>query len=260
MNTRALRASAILGATVLVSSMLATAAYATGPFSGTVTGTFSAPVLTGNVINVDGSLGAMNNSGTAITTLTSDAQGNSTLSWGDGDASTLEFLNGHGVLPGGGSLGDFGPVVSGQTFHLGTIIYHNSSNSLPSLIFGAQLTLGTGGVATPLVENVNIFTTANTGLSAARDSDFVTFGGLGSSFNVYEGATSSIELNGTIVGDPMMTFDFFQISPVATGAGFVGSGVGGIPEPTTWALTLLGFFSLGGALRVRRRSELALSA
>ena len=35
--------------------------------------------------------------------------------------------------------------------------------------------------------------------------------------------------------------------------GFVGNG-GGVPEPATWALMIMGFGAVGGAMRVRRRA------
>jgi hypothetical protein len=42
-----------------------------------------------------------------------------------------------------------------------------------------------------------------------------------------------------------------SIAPV----GGVGGHVGAVPEPATWAMMLFGFFSLGGALRARRRGD-----
>lgn len=42
--------------------------------------------------------------------------------------------------------------------------------------------------------------------------------------------------------------------PIATTAG----GPGGVPEPATWALLVVGFGTAGAAMRARRRAALTL--
>ncbi|HEY2357687.1 MAG TPA: PEPxxWA-CTERM sorting domain-containing protein, partial [Phenylobacterium sp.] len=43
-----------------------------------------------------------------------------------------------------------------------------------------------------------------------------------------------------------------QVEITTTGGGVVRGG-GGVPEPASWAMMILGFFGLGSALRARRR-------
>ena len=241
MITRFARAATALGIAALLSSAVVSTANASGTFSGTVTATFSNPVLSGNVIDINGSNLPLDNSGTAFFT----GMGTNDITWGTTPGSSHLFF-----------LSDsFSNVSAGDTIHLGTIIYTNGTSDLTTLIFGTTMTLSTGGVTDPLVSAMNIVTTNNTGLSPARDSDFIGFSDFPETFNVYEGATSSIELFGHIVGDPQLKFDSIVVSAVATDAGFIGHGVGGIPEPAAWMFMILGFFGLGGALRVRRSRQ-----
>ncbi len=234
--------AAVIGVAAVLSLGVVSAASAGGPFSGTVSGIFQNPVLTGNVVAIDGSLTPFDNTATAVTT----GFASSNVTWG---ASTTGGTFSHLLF-----LGDsFSNVAAGDTFHLGTIIFSNGTSDLNTLIFGAQLNLSTGGVTDDHVSDLNIVTTANTGLSLARDADFIGFSDFASTFNVYEGRTASIELFGKIVGDPQLNFDFIQISAVTSGDGFIGHGVGSVPEASTWALMLVGFGGLGAALRSRRR-------
>lgn len=237
MIAQSLGTSLAFGAVVLMSPLLATSAHAGGTYSGTVSGFFSDPALSGSIIALDGSLTPLNNSATAVTT----GFGTNDITWGSTPGSShIAFI------------GDtFSGVSSGQTFHLGTLIYSNGTSGLNTLIFGSSFHLITGGVADELVTSMSILTTANTGLSAARDADFVGFSGLTSTFNVFEGATSSIELFGRIVGDPQLQLTSIALTP-GVGGGFIGHGLGGVPEPETWAMMILGLSGVGLALRRRR--------
>jgi hypothetical protein len=236
-------AAATLVLAVLASPLMTSAARADSLYSGSVTGYFSNPVVTGNVVLIDGSNSFFDNTGTAATT----GFDSSHVFWGNNPGSSQLIF-----------LGDtFSNIAPDQIFHIGTVIYTNGTSALESLIFGAQLHLITG-VADEHVSNLSIVTTQNTGLSAARDSDFIGFSDFSPTFNVYEDQTSSIELFGSIIGDPMLDLDRIEISPVAAGAGFIGNGIGGVPEPTTWLLMIGGFFGLGAMFRTRRaRSGIA---
>jgi len=246
MNFLVSRAS-IIGIAAAFSLGMAGAASASGLFSGSVTGIFENPVLAGSLIAVDGSLTPFDNTATAVTT----GFGTSHVTWGN---STTGAVPPFSQLI---FLGDsFSNVAAGDTFHLGTIIFTNGTSDLDTLIFGAQLHMSTAGVTDDHISNLNIVTTANTGLSLARDADFIGFSDFLSTFNVYESRTASIELFGRIVGDPQLTLDSIQISAVTAGDGFIGNGVGDVPEPATWAMLLIGFGGLGAAMR-RRRAGLA---
>ena len=236
-------AAVMLGVAALAGALSASTAHADSLYSGTVTGFFSSPVASGNVVLINGSNGYLDNTGTAVT----DGFDSSHVYWGNNPGfSQLIFL------------GDsFTNVAPEQIFHIGTIIYTNGTSTLESLIFGAQLHLLTG-VADEHISNLNIITTQNTGLGARRDSDFIGFSDFSPTFNVYEGQTSSVELFGSIIGDPMLSLDRIEISPVAAGAGFIGNGVGSVPEPATWLSMLVGFLGLGVVLRTRRERSAAL--
>jgi hypothetical protein len=54
---------------------------------------------------------------------------------------------------------------------------------------------------------------------------------------------------------------FQSISGAAGGDSGVGTGiVTAVPEPATWAMLIAGFGAVGGAMRIRRRRDLALAA
>lgn len=132
--------------------------------------------------------------------------------------------------------------------------FSNGTSDLSSLIFGATLNLDLGNGITVKTSGIDIVTTANTGLSPARDADFVGFSDFPQTFNVYEGGFSVAALYGTIVGDPTVTLDSISIAPGFEDSGFIGQGVGGVPEPATWSMLLIGFLGLGLAVRSARRS------
>lgn len=229
-------------------------ANATTTYSGVVDGSFTNPVLTGNVIAVDGSNTFLDNTTTAVFSDFQPAANNDTLSWGTSSQVptpplTFSFLEFTGAT--------YTNVAPGQQFLLGQIEFSNGTSDLPTLIFGATLNLDLGNGIDVKTSNVDIVTTINTGLSPARDADFVGFSDFPQTFNVYEGGFSVANLYGTIVGDPMVTLDLITIAPGFEDGGFVGQGLGGVPEPATWSMLLLGFLGLALAVRLARRGAYA---
>jgi hypothetical protein len=242
-----MKLSTALGAIVFAASAVPSTAIAASIYSGTVTGIFSAPVLSGNVINTDGSLLAVDNTATAVY----DASGPSTVVWGANAGSSSLIFSG----------ATFTGVAPGDLFELGTLRYFNGTSAIDTLIFGTDFTLtvdvGPGTIVDPVVSAISIVTTINTGISAARDSDLVGFSTLGdTTFNVFEGAEASAILYGRIIGDPMLSFDLISLGPNFDGSpdirGFIGSGIGGAPEPGSIFLSVTG---LGLLAFVRRRSQ-----
>ncbi len=236
---------------ICASLLAAGPAFATGTptYSGTVNGTFSNPILTGNVINTDGTPLFEDNTNTAFYVLTPLSPSNDTISWGSSSATPpppgFSFLNFQGA--------SYTNEPVNTPFLLGTISYVNGSSDLTTLIFGATLTMDLGNGIDIKTTAISIDTTANTGLSAARDADFVSFSGLPNTFNVVEGQQATADIYGEIVGDPTVTLTKIELDAnSAPGAGFIGNGVGGVPEPAEWLMLLAGFFGLGSSLRARR--------
>ncbi len=128
----------------------------------------------------------------------------------------------------------------------------NGTSDLPTLIFGAKLTLDLGSGIDLKTSQISLVTTQNTGLGAARDADFVGFSDFPQTFNVYEGGLSIVDIYGRIVGDSTVKLSSIEIAPGFESGGFVGSGVGSVPEPTSWALMVGGFGLAGASLRRRR--------
>ncbi|WP_293900605.1 choice-of-anchor K domain-containing protein [Phenylobacterium sp.] len=264
--------AAAIGAALLAPMALATPAAAIGFYSGTVTGAFKKPVTTGYLINTDGSPLVDNVGGDAVYS----GVDTSALTWGSGVAG--------GFVPGNSSLtfaGDtftdkrsFDPEAGaiGQIFKIGSLTYFNGTSDIGSSLYGATLHLDVANATyrnndgivpigvTGFDLDMSFLSTVNTGISPARDSDFLRFDGFDVTFNVIENGTAVIDFYGLIVGDPQFSPDHFEFG---SGDGFlghgVGSGAGGVPEPAAWAMMLLGFGLAGAAMR-RRRSLARLPA
>ena len=70
-------------------------------------------------------------------------------------------------------------------------------------------------------------------------------------FSVNPGS-GALNLTSSLWGDATLTYDY-TAAPIS-------SPVGAVPEPATWAMLILGFFSLGSVLRRRRHDGAALAA
>jgi len=80
---------------------------------------------------------------------------------------------------------------------------------------------------------------------------YENWGAVGSSnFNLVAGQAYTVRFQGLVETDFPATF----IDAVSLNA---AAPVGGIPEPSTWAMLILGFGAIGGALRSRRRYHTA---
>jgi len=110
-----------------------------------------------------------------------------------------------------------------------------------------SVTLNNGSSATHTVANSNVLT-ANYG-GAVAGANSLTYQGY---FNAY--STGAF----TDLGDHNDTFyTIVQVNPYDGHQSFaIGWPLPGVPEPTTWALMLVGFGGLGAMLRLRRKQAL----
>ncbi|HLG89387.1 MAG TPA: choice-of-anchor K domain-containing protein [Alphaproteobacteria bacterium] len=231
-------------------------AVADATLTGVVSGTWSDPVLSGNII--DGATGVpifMDNSATAACDIAGCPNGvggpfgADTLVWGTNPTSSTVNINGH----------FFSDVPLNTVFDAATITYFNGTSNTTTLIFGATLHLRflapfdevAPDVADPFDIPIDIVTTANTG-TAAQNADWI--GPFGTpaplTFNVLEGENSQAELYGMFVEDPQFQPELL-VSLDANG--FIGNGLPvGVPEPGGWPILLIGAAAAAGA-NVRRR-------
>ena len=147
-----------------------------------------------------------------------------------------------------------------EVFPIGSFNYTNGSSVNGSEIFGATLVLY---AVDPTLGNIPIgsvdfkFTaTVNDG-TAVQNADYLNVEGISTSFNVLEGDSASASLYGIIDGfEP----EYFQLDPGQTGGGFIGDSLpapSSVPEPSTWAMMIVGFGGLGFACYRNRRRAVA---
>jgi hypothetical protein len=125
------------------------------------------------------------------------------------------------------------------------LLLHQRFNKQP--IYGATLALFAVGIDGNIRIGSISFTfnqTFNDG-NAKQNADWLEVEGVNNTSQTYEGATFISSLNGVIVGDPQFVPAFFSFAPDQSGNGFLGGPTGGVPEPSTWAMLLLGFAGLG---------------
>jgi hypothetical protein len=226
-----------------------------------IVGTFSDPIYAGAVANGGGSY---DNSTTAPATTTATTN---YLQWGTNspaaangtDYSSLTFTGAN--VPLSGSL---------DPTPLGIITFLNGTSSLNSLIFGATLTFTLNGV-TLGSDQVIITTTQNSysglGLTPAQlrtDADYINICGGSSNIcstgiSAYEntegastyGSPLSVTLLGTYQYDPSITLTGANY---LSGDGTVDTRISGVPEPSTWAMMILGFTGIGFMAYRKRKS------
>jgi PEP-CTERM motif len=229
-------------------------------FTGVILGTWSSPVLSG--IGYDGATGAptsFNNTTTAACNIgcpvvVGATQGPTTLQWGDSPTSSTLTLNGHAFVN----------VPLNTPFDAVGFSFFNGTSDLSTIIFGATLNLTfvdfshTNTLADPLSIPIQIVTTANTGTDA-QNADWV--GPFGTStaqtMNVFENANGQAELWGMFVSDPQFQPTLLLTDDPNT---FIGNGapIAAVPEPSTWAMMILGFVGIG-FISYRRRDQFSVA-
>ncbi len=218
-------------------------AFGNALYSGTVSGVFSDPVLTGSNPDQNGAPIAYDNTSTAVYT----GFGINSITEGDdpiGTGPTSVTFNG----------ASFSNVSPGQSFNLGTLTLHNGTSFDFTLIFGGTLTLSVdvpGVTISSAVSTFDLVATTNANVSAAQDADFIRLAILSpSTLNAYEGQTVTADVFGQIVGDPQLGITGIELAPGQSGNGFIGTGR---PVPDTGTTLFLLGSCVGVMVLVRRK-------
>jgi hypothetical protein len=222
---------------------------------------FSAPVLSGSVYDTNNQPLSLDNTASAVRMIVNSTDvpqtAGSTLTWGSNpDSSSLTFV--------GNSI----PADPTAQFNIGTLTYTNGTSDVSTIIFAATLSFFKTQTGRDLTligsSSITIQTTLNQAVpgSEAHDADSVYFSSANSTagsismltFHVYESATASADLMGTITGDPVLRLTDIVIAPGQENNGFIFNGTGPlplVPEPSSLTLLALG---LGGIAMVWYRS------
>lgn len=239
---KTLLALSVLGSLALVSGANAAVVIGGSIAGDPIYAQWELPVLSG--VAYDGATRAPipeDNTSGAVYDLGSQLPANqTTITWGTPAAgSAANYI----TFTGSGSI----PASKGSTpFSLGSFSYFNGSTLSNTNIFGSTLVF----YAVGLDGNIPIGSidfgfnqTANDG-TAAQNADWLSIPGVSTALYVYEGAAVTGELNGLIIGDPQVVPLSFTLDPNQSANGFI-AGAGAIPEPSIWAMMLLGFACLG---------------
>ena len=233
MNPSTFKKSATVFAIALLVGLLSVRGDAI--YSGSISGIFSDPVLTGYSILLNGDHVQEDNTTSAVYT----GVGTNTVTWGAPPPPSSLMFTGK----------SFSGVAPGQLFDLGTITFTNGNNFSDTFIFGATLTLTVnstmGGSVDPSVSHLAFIATENGGVNQNVDADFVGFDVFPQTFNVFEGNTATAELFGKIIGDPFLSVTSIQLNPGEEDNGFIGRGQPSVPDQgSTFLLLTLGSLGL----------------
>jgi hypothetical protein len=230
-------------------------------YSGTITGSFGAPVTSGAFLR-PGSYEPVprDNAGTARPS----AVGAATITWGGGDNACAAA--GSSLTFSGESFDD---VTPGQVFRLGTLTFLNGASGPASLIFGFDMQLIAGDGVAPFTGFVEIISTQNGNVDRIADADVLSFADFDtpSTLAGFEGASVTAIVYGRIGDDGRLGVSSIGLAPGESQHGCVdeapfvalkgpcGSGCGDLCAAIGSAFTpsLCGAEQLPGVLNERLR-------
>jgi hypothetical protein len=197
-----------IGITAIAASMLLASGprTATAGYSGTIMGSFDAPVLSGAFLR-PGSREPVPTDN-ALIAPTSGA-GTATITW-DGDDTGCAAAN--SVTFNGDVFYD---VMPGEVFRLGTLTFVNGSSGPASLIFGFDMQLSAGDDIAPFTGLVDIISTQNANVDRIADADVLSFPDFDdpSTLAGFESASVTAIVNGTIGDDGRLRVTGIELAP-----------------------------------------------
>jgi hypothetical protein len=193
---------ASIAASVLLVSAAATAAPG---YSGTISGSFGAPVLAGAFLQAGSHAPILqDNSGAPCLVV-----GTGTIAWGgtDSGCGALSHLTFNGDV--------FSDVTPGQVFRLGTLSFVNGPSTPAALIFGFDMQLSAGEDVAPFTGFVEIVSTQNANVDPTADADVLSFADFDvpSTLAAFELATVTAIVNGTIGDDGRLRVTSIALAP-----------------------------------------------
>lgn len=165
--------------------------------------------------------------------------------------------------------------TSAQLTGLLTLDFGSNPDALFIFLIGSTLTTASGSSVNVLNGGANSGIFWNVGSSATLGTTTSFAGNILADQSITLNNSASILCGRAIALNAAVTMDTNTVSADCTGAGALGSDrvdfgsqgfsgfggmtdVGAVPEPGTWAMMLVGFGLLGGAMRRQRRETLAL--